>query len=101
MTVRFDKVDRFIRIYDGTRYSALFSPEKYDVINDKIRYLLKSAITYVISHNYATIKINSYEPLPIDKILTLHNVIILIKSVFDKDQNHYCYNIFLQKCSYK
>ena len=49
MRVRFDKVDGFIRVYDGTRYSALFSPEKYDVIYDRIRYLLcqKSAIAYV------------------------------------------------------
>ena len=32
------------------------------------------------------------------KTLTLHNVIILIKSVFNKDQNHYYYNTFLEKC---
>ena len=30
-------------------------------------------------------------------MLTLH-VIILIKSVLNKDQNHYYYNIILEKC---
>ena len=63
-------------------------------------FMSKKCYCICISHNYASIKINSYDALPIEKILTLH-VIILIKSVFDKDQNHYCYNIFSQKCSYK
>ena len=34
-------------------------------------------------------KADSYDSLPIEKTLTLHNVIILIKSVPDKDKNHY------------
>ena len=50
------------------------------------------------SHNYAKIKIDLDDPLPLENTLTLHNVIILIKSVFNKDQNHYYYNIFLEKC---
>ena len=39
--------------------------------------------------------------LPIEKILTLHSVIILLKSVLNKDKNHYYYRIFLEKCSYQ
>ena len=62
----------------------------------------KSGITYVFSHNYAKIKIDSYDSLPLEKALTLHNVIILIKSVLKKNQNHYYYYIiFLEKCSYQ
>ena len=37
--IRFDKVDRFIRVYNGTRYLVLFCPEKYNAIFNKIRYL--------------------------------------------------------------
>ena len=37
---------------------------------------------------------------PIEKILTFHNVVILIKSVVNENKNHY-YNIFLEKGSYK
>ena len=33
--------------------------------------------------------------------MTLHNNIIPIKWVFNKDQNHYYYNIFLEKCPYQ
>ena len=32
--------------------------------------------------------------------MNFHNVIILIKSVFNKDKNNYYYNIFLEKASY-
>ena len=32
------------------------------------------------SHNYGRIKIDSYDSLSLEKTLTLHNVIILIKS---------------------
>ena len=36
--------------------------------------------------------------LPIERRLTLHNVIIHIKSVVDKNKNRYYYKIFLEKC---
>ena len=52
-------------------------------------------------HYFAKIKVNSYDYLPIEKILTLHNVRILIKSVLNKDKNHYYFKIFLEKCSYQ
>ena len=91
---RFDKIDGFIRIYDGTRCLTLFGCKKYDAIYNKIRYLIsqKSGITYIFSHNFA---------LPIEKTMTLHNFIIHIKSVLNKDKNHCYYKTFLEKCSYQ
>ena len=68
LRITFDKVDEFIRDYNRTKYLFLTDPEK--CINcDKIRYLtrLKSVITYVGSHNYAKIKINSDDDLPLEK----------------------------------
>ena len=44
------------------------------------------------------IKVDSYDSFPIEKILTLHNIIILIKSVLNEDQSQYHYNSFLEKC---
>ena len=98
-----DEVDGFIRVNDGTRYSVLFVGKRYDFTYNWIRYLIrvKSGITYVISHNYAKIKVHSYDSLPSEKTLTLHNVIILIKSFFNKDKNNNYYNKFLEKDSYK
>ena len=50
LRIRFDKIDGFITIYDGTRYLVLFRSEKYGSIYDRIRYLskLKSDITFII-----------------------------------------------------
>ena len=58
LLIRFDKIDGFIWIHDGTRYLTLFASEKYDVIYDKFRYLisLKISITYIFSHYFAKIK---------------------------------------------
>ena len=103
LRIKFDKINGFIRTYEGTRYLTLFSSEKYDVIYNRIRYLisLKSRITNIFSHYFAKIKVNSYDSVPIERRLTLHNVIIQIKSVLNKDKNHYYYKTFLEKCSYQ
>ena len=61
----------------------------------------KSGITYISSHYFAKMKVDSYDSLPIEKRLNLHNVIIHIKSVLNTDKNHYYYKIFLEKCSYQ
>ena len=60
LRIRFDKVDGFIRVYDGIRYLVLFDPEKYDVTCSKIRYPIgiKSGIIYIIYHNYTKIKVD-------------------------------------------
>ena len=39
LRIKFDKIDGFIRIYDGSRYLVLFRGEKYDLIYNRIRYL--------------------------------------------------------------
>ena len=85
MRGRFDKLNWFIEVYDGTRYLVLFDSEKCDAI----------------SHNYTRIKVDSYDPLPLEKTLTFHNVIIHVVSVWNKDQNRYCYSKFLEKWSYE
>ena len=45
----------------------------------------KTGITDRINYNFAKIRIVSYNSLPIEKILTFHNVIILIKSVVNEN----------------
>ena len=44
LRIKFDEVDRFIRVYDGIRYVVLFGPEKYDAIYNRIRYLISQKI---------------------------------------------------------
>ena len=60
LLMRFNKIDGFNRIYGGARYLTLFGSEKFDTI---------------FSHYFAKIKVDSYHSLPIEKILTLDNII--------------------------
>ena len=94
-------MDLYIYIYIYIRYLVSFGPERYNAIYDRIRYIIseKSGIRYSIYHNFAIIRTDSYHSLPTEKTFTFHNVIILIKSVFNKNKNEYYYNIFLGKGS--
>ena len=90
MCIRFDKIDRFTSVPgDEFRHLILFHYESFDKICDKTEYLMseKSGIADSINHNFREIRIDSYNSLPIEKILTSHNVIILIKSVVNKNKN--------------
>ena len=100
MCISFEKIDGFFTIHDGARRLVLFCPERFDAINGRIRYLIseKSGIT---SSNFARITIYSYDSLPMEKALTFHDVIIFIKSVFNKNKNNCYYNIFLEKGLYE
>ena len=66
LRIRFDRIDGITRIYDGRRYLTLFSAKKYDAIYNRIRYLisLKTSITYIFSHYFAKIKVDSDDSLP-------------------------------------
>ena len=57
-------------------------------MKNMIPFTTGSSITYIISHNYPTVKVDSYDSLPLEKTMTFHNVIILIKSVWNKDKNN-------------
>ena len=46
-------------------------------------------------------KVDSYNHLPLEKAMIFYNVVILIKSVFNKDKNNNNNNIFLEKTSYE
>ena len=96
-------MNRFIKVYDGVRYLLIFDYWLHDEIYNWIRYLISeiSGIINSVNHNFARIRTDSYNSLPIGKILAFHNVKILIKSFVNKNKYHYCYNIFLEKGSNK
>ena len=52
-----------LEFFNGTRYLVLFSPEKYDAIYNRIKYIIsqKSGIPYIFSHYYMKIKVESYD----------------------------------------
>ena len=101
--IKFNKVDGLIKIYNGIRYLELSNSydtnyRVYNKIFDEINYLITEKIEdkYSINHNFARIKIDSFNSLPMETKIDFsyfHNVIILVKSVVNKDKNYY-YNIF-------
>ena len=104
MRIIFDKIDGFIGVRRSEfRHLVLFDNGLFDKICDKIQYLIseKSGIADSINHNFGEIRIDSCNYLLIENILTFHNVIILIKSVVNKNKNNYYYNIFLEKDLHK
>ena len=90
LCIIYNKVDGFPRNYHGTKSLVSFGSEKCDAIFDRVRYLidLKRCITYVLSLNYPKIKIDSDYDLLLEKTMTLLDIVILIKSVFNKNQSH-------------
>ena len=67
-----------------------------DILQDQ-----KAVLHRFFSYNYAKIKIDSDDDLSLEETLNLYNVVILIKSILNKNKNHYCYDILLEKCSYQ
>ena len=63
---------------------------------------IKKAVSHVFFLTITQkLKLIFYDSLPIEKILTLHNIIMHTKSVLNKDQNDYYFNTFLGKCFYQ
>ena len=78
--IKFDKIDGFIISLDGKiKHLVLFDYGLSDEICDKIKYLIsqKSATTNRINYNFEKIKTDSYNSLPIKKILTVTILIML------------------------
>ena len=65
LRIRFDKTDGFIKIYDKIRHLVIFDYSYCDKICKS-----KGGISDSISHNFAKIRIDSYDSLPIEKIST-------------------------------
>ena len=63
--------------------------------------MLKGNISDVCSHKYTKIKINSDDDLLLEETLNMKNVLILIKSFFNKNHYHHYHETFLEKCLYK
>ena len=73
-------MDLLFSLDSKIKHLILFDYGLFSKICDKIKYLIckKNGITNSINHNFGKIRIDSYNSLPIKKILTFH-VIILIK----------------------
>ena len=67
------KIVELNTIYDRVIYLELFDPESYDAIYNRTRYRIseKSGIADIINHNFARIRIDSYNSLSLKKHLIM------------------------------
>ena len=77
-------------------YDYSIPMKKNQRITDRIRYLvmLKSNVSDVYSHKHMKMKINSDNNLTLEGTLKIQNVVTLTELVFNKNYNHYYYQVF-------
>ena len=75
---------------------------KYTKLLNTIKNSVKKVNNKLVEYekNFMKIKFNSHDNLPLNKILKLHNITIIIRSVFEED-GKYCSQFFLDECLYE
>ena len=77
--------------------------EKYTKLWDEIKYHIQTVNadrSGKYEKDYMKIKFNSDEDLPLNKMLKLHMLTIILRSVFEEDGNYYS-QVFLDECLYE
>ena len=97
LRIRFNIIEKFCKIHNQDIYCYLI---KVIVIRFvlKVKKMVSWIVLIIILQKSELIHMILYL---LKKILTVRNVIILIKSVVNKDKNNYYYNIFLEEGLYK
>ena len=90
-----DKVDGYIEESNVNKYSTLLftdkkkdTSKKYAELWDKILDLITNTLGHY-DENYMKIKFNSDDNLPLNKISKLHNLTIVVSSVFQEHKAYY------------
>ena len=92
-----NKVDGYIKESNGNKYLILVSNDenketlkKYTELWDRIKNLIKKKDKPGEYEKYfMKIKFNSDDNLPFNKTLSLHNMTIVVRSVFQEDNKYY------------
>ena len=99
-----DKVDECFEEKNGNKYLTLVSTDKnkevltkYTELWNKIKNLIKLG---EYGKDFMKIKFNSDDNLPLNKILKIHNMTIVIRSVFQENRKYYP-QVFLDECFYE
>ena len=77
--------------------------DKYTKFWDEIKYhtqTINSGISGEYEKDYTKIKFSSDDDLPLNKIVKLHNLTIIFRSVFEEDGKYYS-QVFLDESLYE
>ena len=104
------EVDGYIEENNGNKYLTFPSTdknkkvlEKYAKLWDEIKYhiqTINASKSGEYDIDYIKIKFSSDDDLPLNKILKLHMLTIIVRSVFEEDGKYYR-QVFLDKCLYE
>ena len=104
-----NEVDGYFEEINGKKYLTLVSTDKNKEVLTKYIKLwngIKNSIEKTnnksgkYGKDFIKIKFNSDDSLPLNKTLKLHNMTIIMRSVFEKDSKYYP-QVFLDECLYK
>ena len=104
-----DKADGYIEESNGNKYLTLVFNDKnkeilikYAELWNKIKILIKTTNSKPDEYEkgFIKIKFNSDGDLPLGKILSLHNMTIVVRSAFQEDNKYYP-QVFLDECLYE
>ena len=104
-----NEVDGYFKKINGNKYLTLVSTDKKKVVLTKYTELvdgIKNSIEKInnksgeYEKDFMKIKFDSGDSLPLNKTVKLHNMTIIVRSVFG--ENGKCYpNVFLDECLYE
>ena len=105
-----NKVDRHFEEKNGNKYLIIDSADKNKEVLIKYTKLWDGIKNEIVTINggkpdeygkdFMRIKFNSDDNLPLNKTMKLHNMTIIIRSVFEEDGKFYP-QIFLDECLYE
>ena len=104
-----NKINGYIEGSNGNRYLTLTITDKnrdtfkkYTELCDKIKDLIRSITNTSGDYDkqYMKVKFNSDDNLPLNKILMLHSLIIVVRSIFQEDKKYYT-QVFLDEGLYE
>ena len=104
-----NEVDGYVEEINGNKYLTLVSTDKKKEVLTKYTAFwdgLKSSIEKInnksgeYGKDFMKIKFNSDDSLPLNKTLKLHNMTIIVRSVFEEDGKYYP-QVFLDECLYE
>ena len=79
------------------KYLILDSTEKYEEVFSRIKSEIKTTEKLFYEKHYTRIGVNTDDDLPLNKSLKFPTLAIIIRCVFQKDENSYA-QIYLDKC---
>ena len=102
-----DKTDGYIEEYNGNKYFTLVYtdknknilkkyPELWNKIKDRIRSITNNSAVY--DEKYMKIKSSSDDNIPLNKILKLHDLKIVGRSLFQEDKKYYPQVFYMSVC---